>query len=210
MFTHLPKKYTPVILVALALLALLVVAIVAGLDRQLDFLWDNKQPTTTTPAVIDTSDWKTYRNEEYGFEFKYPGDWEIDNEARKIENDGKVILELTNTIQNSKGWKLVGYFSIDVYENKKGISLGEWTNNYVSVFYEVIENKQIVINNQKAIYANLVDNEAGLEIRVLENNNNFFVIYTRNNIGYDELAFLEKHIKQEKEVVNSFKFIVSE
>ena len=26
-------------------------------------------------AQIDTSDWKTYRNEEYGFEFKYPTIW---------------------------------------------------------------------------------------------------------------------------------------
>jgi len=29
----------------------------------------------TTTEEIDTSNWKTYRNEEYGFEFKYPGDW---------------------------------------------------------------------------------------------------------------------------------------
>lgn len=33
----------------------------------------SEEATTTEP--IDTSDWKTYRNEEYGFEVKYPSDW---------------------------------------------------------------------------------------------------------------------------------------
>ncbi len=26
-------------------------------------------------STVDTSNWKTYRNEEYGFEVKYPGEW---------------------------------------------------------------------------------------------------------------------------------------
>lgn len=32
------------------------------------------RPSATT-TVLDTSAWKTYRNEEYGFEFKYPRTW---------------------------------------------------------------------------------------------------------------------------------------
>lgn len=28
-------------------------------------------------SAVDTSSWKTYRNEQYGLEFKYPSDWKI-------------------------------------------------------------------------------------------------------------------------------------
>jgi hypothetical protein len=54
--------------------------------------------TTTSTAEIDTSDWKTYQNEEYGFEFKYPKDWIIiKNDLRKnIIFDEPVGLSLPN------------------------------------------------------------------------------------------------------------------
>jgi len=38
-------------------------------------------PPTTSPQV-ETDNWKTYRSEKYGFEFRYPADWKVDEDTR--------------------------------------------------------------------------------------------------------------------------------
>jgi len=56
--------------------------------------------TATTTEEIDTSNWKTYRNEEYGFEFKYPGEWVIEEKNsdilfwRNIEKNQEINYEI--------------------------------------------------------------------------------------------------------------------
>lgn len=69
---------------------LLAVIVLAG-TIWLGFYFDSefKKVADIKPAVVqnasnvDTSDWKTYRNEKYGFEIKYPIDWIV-----IIDNDG--------------------------------------------------------------------------------------------------------------------------
>ena len=60
--------------------------------------------TVTRTEEIDTSDWKTYRNKEYGFEFKYPEEWIYYNLTKEKDNgeleyiyDPKKINEVSFT-----------------------------------------------------------------------------------------------------------------
>ena len=53
--------------------------------------WDYtaKSCKLASDATTDISTWKTYRNEKYGFEVKYPGDWVI---KKTIDNSAVYIL----------------------------------------------------------------------------------------------------------------------
>lgn len=40
-----------------------------------------KTPTPTTTPKDETANWKVYRNDTYGFELKYPDNWEVDENS---------------------------------------------------------------------------------------------------------------------------------
>lgn len=107
------KGLAPIIII------LIVVAILAGGILAWQCGWISKTPTptpTSTPTPTptptstpdETADWKTYTNEEYGFEVKYPDSWIIDE---KTYNTVKPLYVLS--LSNKQKFK-TGRIEIDI------------------------------------------------------------------------------------------------
>lgn len=59
-------------------------------------------------AKVSTERWKTCRNEEYGYEFQFPGEWYIYGRDALIKSDaGKTSLVFTRTSEECNGVRVV-------------------------------------------------------------------------------------------------------
>jgi len=68
------------------------------------------------PAFDPTADWQTYRNEEFGFEFRYP------NQLGQLNDEGKNAY-LLNTFEFSGEAQSVNYLYINTFTDK---SVSDW------------------------------------------------------------------------------------
>jgi hypothetical protein len=71
---------------------------------------------------IDTSDWKVYRNEKYGFELRYPPSWV--GLPRFPSSPPEAECEATHLVKDDLGGKLI---AINVIRNSPDMSLWEFS-----------------------------------------------------------------------------------
>jgi len=78
------------------------------------------------PGEVDTSNWQTYRNEEFGFEFKYPENWAISGE---IILDRRVVIQDPELVLPNFGDISIGV-DFQVVDNKESLDLSKWVVKY--------------------------------------------------------------------------------
>ncbi len=85
-----PKRngFTPIIVLVVILL------VVGGIWLGISKVRQNQNinPVSSPVPTVDTSNWKTYTNENYNFLFKYPNDW------KKSANDSDSLLLITKDL----------------------------------------------------------------------------------------------------------------
>ena len=75
----------------------------------------------------DISDWKTYRNEEYGFEIKYPEDWGVSIGESKPWHKGALgVVYITGDTKDP----FYAPIAITTLGNKKRLPIKKWYQEY--------------------------------------------------------------------------------
>jgi len=114
---------------------LLIVAVLAAVVGG-GILWSLQQIPSSQPLEIkipekvkdETANWKTYRNEEYGFEFKYPKDYNIREETVTDRLTKIRILSPEKTVEFGTNQYTTNNIRIDIniYNNPNSLQLNQW------------------------------------------------------------------------------------
>ena len=202
-----PKKKNLII----AMIVALMIVGVAGycLYRNL------QQPVTPLqggePVAEDKiADWKTHRNEEYGFEVKCPKDWKIEEAVIADSEESKPISISSFCPKDKVYYHTLGGYTKGVINP---ISIGIWRNmeDYQKMYGGgVAKAKEVLISdNLSSLYWG---NELGEIFYVFENPNNNIIATIRSVIDMiltdpSEVSEAEELKKVFNQMLSSFKFI---
>lgn len=117
---------------------------------------------------INVSDWKTYTNTEYGFEFKYPKKWNIDQE-RTMANE--VVFDM-GTPESSE--------SIEFFKNTKNLTLDQLRIKKVPDAKVIEAQSEMIIDGEKGLL--IKTTEFGMNYVIFNHKSNAYVVTTEGRM----------------------------
>lgn len=107
---------------------------------------------------IDTSGWEIYRNEEYGFEFKYPKEWEVFKQAESPPWV-KVVLQNNLTVSNLP----MGFENAELLDN---VTINNQVYSRSLIDRTIYKQHVIILDNGYYIYYTFQDAK---QLKIMEN-----------------------------------------
>lgn len=178
---------------------------------------------------IDTSNWQTYRNDEYGFEFKYPREWNKKENVSHINTkDGEYHVAVVSPERADDA--MSAFYDEDVvirsfdsietkkkYTNDKKIENINNLDDYVHADFSITDfgclYKTVELKNVKKVYLIEVGGNYGHYALMFDMHSKIFeIIFGRNktfgdNCGNKNFELRDFLNKEEYAIISSFKLI---
>lgn len=180
-----PKKHTNLVLLTILMILVGILAVGCFMYQSwtpigpmpsgfFDYLEKNQENQNLT-TVDEFANWKTYRNEKYGFEFKYPKEL-----TPTYTDDSGIVLNSNEKIKYVTEHPATEYspnFVINAEENPNNFSVREFFdgNHGPELFDEYGRDKEIEINGYKAYLTNPIRSDG--EFIVIPAKGYFITIY---------------------------------
>jgi len=150
--------------------------------------FQTKQKESKVNTSIDTSTWQTYRNDEFGFEMRYPKEWKVVDSKK----EGSLWIVPSAIVHPSRefGSSILVRYTFDelVAKNKeKGLSLDEWMNSFALGRNVRGVPHKVDIGNLEAYGLDATNQESDVYIMDEEKRVYLLSTYARNNQDFQIL-----------------------
>ncbi len=155
---------------------------ISDLQTQISNLKKTTTSTTTTATASTTTDpttnWKTYTNTTYGFRFKYPKEWTVE-EGASASLSQRIVSVKSDQPNSSKIWPGPGsvhYFDQVIVNKEKETTIKSWINTRLAAG-QTDSSKIVDLNGENFTEIVIQADPSYLAELILNNSNLFSIVF---------------------------------